>query len=84
MKKLKKYFHFIQRYKNAKLHHKFFQMLQSKKLIILGLLMVIIGHSCKRNDSFVDDFDHAAQALKDNDSLVDFFKHIITMISWIL
>lgn len=52
----------------------YFQMLQSKKLIILGLLMVIIGHSCKRNDSFVDDFDHAAQALKDNDSLVDFFQ----------
>ncbi len=52
-------------------------MFNNRKLLILCLSIVLIGYSCRRdnsNDPVLTDFDHAAQALKDSDSLIDFFE----------
>lgn len=50
-------------------------MLNSRKLFILGFLILILGYSCRPDDNtFIDNFDHAAQALVDQDSLQDFFQ----------
>jgi hypothetical protein len=50
-------------------------MSNSRKLFILGFLILILGYSCRPdNNTFRDNFDHAAQALVDQDSLQDFFQ----------
>lgn len=47
------------------------------KHIFLTLFLAVLMYSCGDNTSttFVDDFDHEGQALKDNDSLVKFLKN---------
>ena len=50
-------------------------MLHSRKFFILGFLIIILGYSCRPdNNTFTDNFDHAAQALVDADSLQDYFE----------
>lgn len=48
----------------------------NRKFLLLSLLVLLAAYAC-RPDSIggtaVDDFDHAAQALRDNDSLTNFF-----------
>ena len=51
-------------------------MLNSKKLFVLSFLVSILVYSCRPDSrgGTVDDFDHAAQALRDQDSLTIFFQ----------
>ena len=51
-------------------------MIKFRHFLLVGILTVLV-YACGGDDnpSTVDNFDHAAQALKDNDSLVSFFKN---------
>ncbi len=51
-------------------------MSNSRKFFILAILMIVIGYSCRPDSVSVaeDNFDHAAQALRDNDTLLKFFE----------
>ncbi|NVK53446.1 MAG: peptidylprolyl isomerase [Flavobacteriaceae bacterium] len=44
------------------------------KHILFVLIVAILVYACKSDDPLADNFDHAAQAVKDNDTLVSFFK----------
>ena len=46
-------------------------MLHKRQIFILALLVLVIGYSCRRDDDDpVDDFDYAAQAVRNTDSIV--------------
>ena len=47
-----------------------------RKLLVLCMSVLFLGYACDsdRRIGYVDDFDHATQALIDNDSLVDFLE----------
>ena len=46
-------------------------MIKIKNILIVAIASILI-YACSASNPFIDDFDHAGQALKDNDTLVKY------------